>query len=82
MQTNHPLFDDLSKMASGAAGALMDVRREIEQQVAGQVKQWTQRLDVVSREEFDAVRLMAEKARAENEALSARLEALESKKAQ
>ena len=80
MQTNHPLFEDLSKMASGAAGAFMDVRREIEQQIAEQCKQWTQRSGMVTREEFEAVRLMAEKARTENEALSARLDALEQTK--
>lgn len=80
MQTNHPFFQDLSKMASGAAGAMMDVRREIEQATAQQIQQMAAKMDLVTREEFDLVRAMAEKARSENEALKARIEALEKQK--
>ncbi len=79
MQQN-PFFDDLGKMASGAAGAMMDMRREMEQMGAQQLKQLLSKMDLVTREEFEVVKAMAEKARAENEALSARLEALEGAK--
>lgn len=79
MQQN-PFFDDLGKMASGAAGAMMDMRREMEQMGAQQLKQLLSKMDLVTREEFEVVKAMAEKARAENEALAARLEALEGKK--
>jgi BMFP domain-containing protein YqiC len=79
MQQN-PFFDDLGKMASGAAGAMMDMRREMEQMGAQQIKQLLAKMDLVTREEFEVVKAMAEKARTENEALSARLDALESAK--
>lgn len=72
-----PFFDDLSKMASGAAGAMMDMRREVEQMVGAQLKQVTAKMDLVSREEFEVVKAMAKKARLENEALKERLEKLE-----
>lgn len=80
MQTNHPFFQDLSKMASGAAGAMMDVRRELEQMAGEQLRQMAQRMDLVSREEFEVVKAMAEKARAENAALRSELDALKSAK--
>jgi BMFP domain-containing protein YqiC len=80
MQTNHPFFQDLSKMASSAAGAAMDVRREIEQMIAQQLRQLVSKMDLVSREEFDVVKAMAEKARSENAQLKAELDALKSKK--
>ena len=56
---------------------MMDMRREVEQMVSEQLKQMMGRMNLVSREEFDVVKAMAEKARAENETLKARLDALE-----
>lgn len=77
MSTPNAWFEDMSKMASGAAGALMDMRRELEQMVAEQCKQLLGRADLITREEFEVVKLMAEKARAENDALRERLDMLE-----
>lgn len=79
MQKDQKLFDDLSRLASGAAGSLLDMKREIEASVQAQVEKMIERMNLVTREEFDAVKAMAEAARAENEALNARLEALEQK---
>ncbi len=77
MQKDHKIFDDLSRMASGAAGSLLDMKREIEASVQAQVEKVIDRMNLVTREEFDTVKAMAEAARAENEALKARIEALE-----
>ncbi len=77
MQKNNPFFDDMSKLASSAAGAMMDMRREVEQMVGDQLRQALGRMDLVSREELEVVKAMASKARAENEALKARIDALE-----
>ena len=77
MQKNNPFFDDMSKLASSATGMMMDMKREVEQMVGDQLRQMLARMDLVSREELDVVKAMAEKARAENEALKARIETLE-----
>lgn len=82
MQKDNPLFDDLSRLASGAAGAMMDMRREMEQMAAEQVRRMAERLELVTREEFEVVRDLAEKARLENEALKVRIEALEAQEAE
>lgn len=82
MQKDHKLFDDLSKLASGAAGSLLDMRREIETTIAAQVDKMAARMNLVTREEFDAVQAMAEAARRDNEALSERIAALEAASAQ
>ena len=66
-------------MASGAAGALMDVRREVEALVADTLERLIARERFVTREEFEVVRAMAEKARAENESLRAEINALTKK---
>ncbi len=79
MQTNHPLFDDLAKLASGAAGAALEIKREIEAQVTAQMEKMLQKLNLVKREEFEAVREMAARARAQQEEMEARLAALEKK---
>ena len=79
MARDPKIFDDIAKLATNAAGALSGVRDEIEVMVRGQAERLIAQMDLVPREEFDVVRDMAEKAREENEALKARIEALESK---
>ena len=79
MQTDNRLLDDLSRVATGAFSALTGVREEIESRMREQFEKVLARMDVVSREEFDAVQAMAARARAEQEALAQRLAALESR---
>lgn len=79
MQMDSKLFDDLAKMASGAMGTVAGVREELEAQVRQQLERMLARMDVVTREEFDAVRDMAEIARAEQEAMAVRLAELEAR---
>ncbi len=76
-QTTGRLFDEMAKVMTDAAGVAQGVRREVETVMRSQAERMLQDLDVVSREEFEAVKAMAQKARAENEALKARLDALE-----
>jgi BMFP domain-containing protein YqiC len=71
------LLDELAKLMTDAAGAAQGVRREVETAFRAQAERILNTMDVVQREEFDAVRDMATKARAENQQLTARLEALE-----
>lgn len=78
MQKDSRILDDLTRLASGAAGTLMDIRREVETMVASRVESLLARTPMVSREEFEAVREMARKAREENELLKERVKALES----
>ena len=75
--TSSRLFDELAKFMSNAAGAAQGVRREIDLLVKAQVERVLGDLAVVQREEFDAVREMAERAREENEQLKARIAKLE-----
>ena len=79
MQKNNPFFDDFAKMASGAAGSFLDLKREMEKHFQSHVEQWMGRANLVTREEFEIVKAMAEKARFENEALRTELEALKKK---
>lgn len=76
-QTRGRLFDGMAQMMTDAVGAAEGVKREIDTVVRAQAEKILADLDLVRREDFDAVRDMAAKARAENEALSARLDALE-----
>lgn len=78
MQSNNRLFEDAAKLAGGALGALSGVRREVEALVQQQFERLLARMDLVTRDEFEAVKAMAAIAREENENLSARLDALES----
>lgn len=71
------ILDDLSRVAGGALGALGGLRSEIEDLVRQRVERTAQDLNLVTREEFEAVHEMAAEARAENERLTARLAALE-----
>jgi BMFP domain-containing protein YqiC len=82
MQTDNRLLDDLSRVATGAFSALTGVREEIESRMREQFEKILARMDVVPREEFDAVQTMASRARAEQEALATRVEALESQLAE
>jgi BMFP domain-containing protein YqiC len=82
MQTDNRLLDDLSRVATGAFAALTGVREEVEGRVRDQFEKILARMDMVTREEFEAVRAMAAHARAEQEALEARLVKLESQLAE
>jgi BMFP domain-containing protein YqiC len=79
MQTNNPLLDDLAKLATGALGTLTGVRTEVESRVRDQLERVLSRMDLVTREEFEAVRAMASKARSEQEELLRRVDALEAR---
>lgn len=78
-QTSSRLFDELAKVMTDAAGAAQGVRREVETLVRSQADRVMSEMDVVRREEFEAVKAMAEKARTENDALAQRIAALEAK---
>jgi len=73
------LLDEFARLFTDAAGAAQGVRREVEQAFRAQAERLLNSMEVVQREEFEAVRDMAVKARAENKALAARIEALEAK---
>ena len=77
MQVDNKLLDDLARVAGGALGALSSLREEAEAQMRQQFERVLSRMDVVSREEHEAVRAMAAKAREEQEAMAERLAALE-----
>ena len=81
MQSQNRIFDDIAKVAGGALGALGSLRQEIEALVRQRVERFMADRDLVTRDEFEAVKAMAAKARAEQEALMSRLDALEGKKA-
>jgi BMFP domain-containing protein YqiC len=76
-QTTGRFFDELGKLITDAAGAADGVRKEIEGVVRAQAERVLRDLDVVQREEFEAVKAMAQKAREENEALKTRIAELE-----
>jgi BMFP domain-containing protein YqiC len=76
-QTTNKLFDDFAKLMTEAAGAAEGVKRETETLIRAQAEKFLRDMNVVTREDFEAVREMAQKARQENEALSARVAALE-----
>jgi BMFP domain-containing protein YqiC len=77
MQSQNRLFDDFAKMATTAVGTLQSARQEVETMMRQQVERLVARMDLVQREEFDAVKEMAAEARLENERLKKRIEALE-----
>jgi len=79
MQSENPLIADFVKMANSAAGTLAGMTREARESARERMKEAFGGLDFVSREEFDAVKLMAAKAREESAALEARIAALEAK---
>lgn len=79
MQSENRLFDDFVKMVNGVAGTMAGMGREAESSARERMREWVGGMDFVSREEFEAVKAMAAKAREENEALQKRLVALEAK---
>lgn len=78
-QPRSRIFDDLGKLVSDAAGMAQGVRREAETVVKTQIERLLASMDVVQREEFEAVRELAAAAREENDALKSRIAALEKK---
>ncbi|KAA9008203.1 accessory factor UbiK family protein [Histidinibacterium aquaticum] len=79
MQTRNKIFDDISQLATNAMGVAQGAREEAETAMKSWMDRWIADRDLVTREEFEAVRAMAQKAREENEALKARIDALEGK---
>ena len=77
MQTRNKFFDDMSQLMTNAMGVAQGAKTEAETAMKSMVDRWLADRDFVTREEFDAVRAMAQKAREENAALLARIEALE-----
>lgn len=81
-QTRARIFDDFARLMTDAAGVAHGVRREAETAVKTQAERLLATMNVVTREEFEAVREMASLARAENEALKLKIAMLEAKLAQ
>lgn len=77
MQTNNRFFDDLARVASGAASALTGVRQELDAMIRQRFERLISDMDLVTRDEFEAVKATASNARAEQEALAERVAALE-----
>jgi BMFP domain-containing protein YqiC len=82
MQSQNRFFDDLARVANGAMGALSGVRGDIEARVRDQLERVLAGMDLVTREEFEAVKAMAARAREEQEELLRRVAALESQLAE
>ena len=76
-QTNNPFLDELARLMTDAAGAAQGMQREFQTMMKAQGEKILRDMDVVQREEFEAVKAMAVKAREENEQLAARVAALE-----
>ena len=79
MQTQNRLLDDLARVATGALGAFSGMRDEVETRMKEQFERVLGRMNLVTREEYDAVKAMAAKARTAQEALEKRVAALEAK---
>ena len=77
MQTRNKVLDDISQLMTNAMGVAQGAKTEAETAMKSMIDRWMADRDFVTREEFDAVRAMAQKAREENEALKARIDALE-----
>lgn len=79
MQTSNRFFDEISRLMNDAAGVAGGVRKEVETLFQAQAEKFLRNMDVVTREEFEAVKEMAAKARDENDRLAARIAELEKK---
>ena len=79
MQSQNRFFDDLARVAAGAMGTLSGVKSEVESRLREQLERVLAGMDLVTRDEFEAVKAMAAKARAEQESLTARVAALEAR---
>lgn len=77
MQSQNRFFDDLARVAAGAMGTLSGVKSEVETRIREQLERVLAGMDLVSRDEFEAVKAMAAKARSEQEELQRRLAGLE-----
>lgn len=77
MQSQNRMFDDLVKVLNGAAGTVAGMTREAEASFRERAREWVGGLDMVSRDEFEAVKAIAVAAREENQLLKARLDALD-----
>ncbi len=76
MMKNNQLLDDMAKLAESAVGSAVEATRELERMVKGQVEKLLGRMNLVTREEFEAVREMAANARMEQEKLEKRVQEL------
>ena len=79
MQSDNRILDDMAKVATGALGSLTGLKQEIEAKVQQHLERLLGRMNLVSREEFDAMKAVAQEARAEQIKLARRLEALEAR---
>ena len=79
VQTTNRFFDEIARLMNDATGVAQGARREIETVIRNQAERFLRDMDLVKREEFEAVKDMARLAREENEALKARIAALEQK---
>ena len=79
MQQRNKILDDISQLMTNAMGVAQGAKEEAETAMKSMIDRWMADRNFVTREEFDAVRIMAQKAREENEVLKARLDALEKK---
>lgn len=77
MQTDNPILDGIARLFTDAAGAAQSVRTEVDTFMRHRLEKLVTDMDFVPREEFEAVKAMAAKARSENEALAARIALLE-----
>ncbi|MEL6287202.1 MAG: accessory factor UbiK family protein [Pseudomonadota bacterium] len=78
-QQSNRFLDEVARLMTDAAGVADGARREVETVMRSQAERWMREMDVVQREEFEAVKAMAEKAREENDRLEARLAELEAR---
>jgi BMFP domain-containing protein YqiC len=78
-QTSNRFFDEVARLMNDAAGVAQGIRREVDTMFKTQAEKWLRDLDLVKREEFEAVKEMARLAREENEVLRTRLAALETR---
>lgn len=77
MQKDSKLFEDLARMGTSAFGSVLDVKRELEGMVSGQLEKILLKMHLVTKEEFEVVQAMAVKAREENEKLAKKLAEIE-----
>ena len=80
MQKDNKFFDDFARVATSAAGSVLDMKRELESMVSTQLEKLLQKMNLATREEVDTLQAMLAKARSEQDELKKRLDALEKKK--
>ena len=79
MQKDNKFFDDMAKVASGAAGSLLEMKREAEQMIAFQIEKMLQKSNIATREEYDTLLALLTKIREEQEKINKRFDVLEKK---